>query len=81
MHHAAWLAIVHQVFVVVTDAPPHQREDCPEGIDFHEQVMATLASGASIWVVSDWLEHAAATWAPFADHPGFRFVALADLRA
>ena len=37
--------------VVLTDAPPHLPADCPEGIDFEEEVQALLATGSRCFVV------------------------------
>ena len=37
--------------VVITDAPPHSPADCPEGIDFEEEVRALLATGSRCFVV------------------------------
>lgn len=63
-------------FVVVTDAPPHTPESCPQYLDFAEEVAGTLHDGAEILVVTDRLGASRSVWEPFVFHPGFTFVEL-----
>ncbi len=80
MRRAAWQAAGdHQVFLVATDAPPHPRSECPQDIDFKEEVEKVLRTGAAVWVVSDFLGSSASVWEPFIDRPRFALVALSDL--
>lgn len=58
--------------VVLTDAPPHAVEECPQRIDFRAEVDELLAGGSICMLVSNWLSpSAAAAWAPFDAHPRF----------
>ena len=63
--------------VIVTDAPPHAREECPEHIDFLNEVNGLLDLGCTLMVVKDWLTaDAVSSWDPVQGNSRFHWIEL-----
>ncbi|WP_322753818.1 MULTISPECIES: hypothetical protein [unclassified Frankia] len=58
----------------MTDAPPHEVGDCPDGLDFTVEVEAVLVAGCAVDVVTDWRSPGDGwddTWGVFSGLAGF----------
>lgn len=67
-----------QMILVLTDAAPHARADCPYHVDFSEEVRALLERGCQLQIASDWLGPKDQTWTEFM---GTASVSMAPLEA
>jgi len=67
-------------FVIFTDAPPHSPSDCPNGINFQDEVSRLLQDGNHCFVVQDWLTgEARDCWRTFESDHRFHWIGIDDL--
>jgi hypothetical protein len=64
--------------LVLTDAPPHDSDDCPYSIDFGAEVGELLRAGCDLYVVTDWYPAGDPTWHSFQGAPNFHAGPLAE---
>jgi len=63
--------------VIITDASPHTKSECPNRIDFAEEVGELLNRGNYCFVVNEFLEKGASScWLPFQESKFFRWLDL-----
>ena len=69
----------HRHIIFFVDAPPHAARDCPEGVDFEDEV-ESLCGRARLWVVNcggaSWVDLG---WGRFVGRPHISFVQIGDL--
>lgn len=69
----------HRHVIFFVDAPPHAARDCPEGVDFEDDV-ESLSARARLWVVNcggaSWADLG---WGRFVGRPEIRFVRIGDI--
>ena len=69
----------HKLVVFFVDAPPHAVGDCPEGVDFEDEV-ESLSRRAKLWVINcggaSWAELG---WGRFVGRHGIHFTSLQDI--
>lgn len=69
----------HRIVIFFVDAPPHHTRDCPEGVDFEDEV-EILSRQAKLWIINcgdvSWAELG---WGKFIGNPSISFISFGDM--